>query len=445
MKNLVSWLGSQQWLIEETALERLSQVINLRENDRGLYEKLKADAAEAITHKQSKKDKAKLKPFEFQNDDAFIDAHGVLHYAIAGELTPKTGGLDTLSGLQSYSAIRDDLSMALANPSVKGFLLDYDSPGGTVAGIYETNDLISQIRQTKPVVSFVSQDMYSAAYWLGSNADKLFATQSAGIGSIGVLSVHLDQSKKLEKAGVKPTVMRAGRFKAKGNALEPLDEQTINDKQSQLNQIYMQFLSTVAVNRNLSLESMDDWAEGRTFDAKGALKLGLIDAIGTYDDAYDHLLSLVDRGDDPLNQRDININHIAQSPKKMSEENNNQEYAAEIEELKLQVKEQAAQIANYQKDIEAKEAAEKETLIAQIGAKRAVSPSEKSIFARCSLDELKAVLAESAEEPEEKEKEKEKEPVAAKHVFVGAVNASTQADAGPKLSDSSGFKDGFNS
>lgn len=444
MRILSRWFSDQSWLMEREALDQMLNVVYLRENDRALYEQLKAEVAEKISYKKNKKkiqrDRARAAESPYSDPWAFVDDKGIFHYTIDGELVPKTGALDALSGLQSYDAIQSDFEIALEDPNVKGFLLDYDSPGGTVQGIYETSDLITKIRESKPVVSFISGDMYSAAYWLGSNSDRIFATKSAGAGSIGVLSVHMDYSKKLEKTGVKPTIITAGRFKAEGNPMEPLKDETKDRIQSNLNGIYMEFLQQVSSKRNLTLESFDSWAEGRTFKATEALEVGLIDELASEEQAYQYLVSLIDTG--PRSGSQASNQSVSQTMvKNMYTQEQMDEKINEINSLKASNQE-------LKDKLEAKEKAEKTNLITQIGEFRKLSALDKTILEKCSNEELSAVLSEAkaeekeeekpAEQPQEEPKEEPKEEPAqepaAKKVFVGAVQAAEQPQEKAKLS-----------
>jgi signal peptide peptidase SppA len=163
-------------------------------------------------------------------------------------------------------------------------LLDIDSPGGSVNGLAETGDMIRQVdSNVTPVSAFTSGTMASAAYWLGSSAREVHATEMSSIGSIGVIAVHMENSKQMEKDGVKPTVFSAGKYKGIGNPYEPLSASDKEYMQAKVEGAYDFFISAVAENRGLTAEHVrEKAADGRDFYAKEAIGVGLVDRINTF-------------------------------------------------------------------------------------------------------------------------------------------------------------------
>src|SRR5215467_6271108 len=121
--------------------------------------------------------------------------------------------------------IRARLEAAAANPDVSAIVLDVDSPGGTVAGTPETAAAVRRAAEVKPVVAVANSLAASAAYWIASQASSLVVGPSADVGSIGVISAHIDRSKMLEDMGLRVTVVSAGRYKAEGNPFAPLSDE----------------------------------------------------------------------------------------------------------------------------------------------------------------------------------------------------------------------------
>jgi ClpP class serine protease len=123
--------------------------------------------------------------------------------------------------------------------------------------------------------------MASAAYMVGSAADKIVVGKNAELGSIGVLMIHTDYSKAMEKVGVKRTYLKAGKFKALGNPAEPLSDEAREVFQAELNHIYGNFIDTVALNRDVEVEKVRaDMADGRIFIGNQAVGAGLADEVG---------------------------------------------------------------------------------------------------------------------------------------------------------------------
>jgi len=128
---------------------------------------------------------------------------------IHGTLVKRTSGLEALSGLTSVEMIGQAFDTALADPSVTAIVLDVDSGGGEVAGIFDLADRIRAARGTKPIVAVSNEAAYSAAYALASAADTVYLARTAGVGSIGVIALHVDQSAQDAAEGLTYTAITA--------------------------------------------------------------------------------------------------------------------------------------------------------------------------------------------------------------------------------------------
>jgi ClpP class serine protease len=103
-------------------------------------------------------------------------------------------------------------------------MLNVDSGGGQVSGMTDTFRFLEEVGKRKPVTTYTSGMMASAAYALGVTSQHLTASDTSTVGSIGVLAIHMERSKQLEEAGIKTTVIRAGAEKASNNSFEPLSD-----------------------------------------------------------------------------------------------------------------------------------------------------------------------------------------------------------------------------
>jgi signal peptide peptidase SppA len=217
---------------------------------------------------------------------------GVGLVRISGPLTCEDSWLNALFGITSYNDIRSALSAAAADPDVKSILLDVDSGGGSVNGCMDTATFVRTIdKKIKPVVTYSGGTMASAAYWIGAAARKVFAGPTAVLGSIGVLSTHVDRSKMNEKEGVKVTVLRAGKYKALANPFEPLSDAARESVQSRLDATYDVFLDQVAAYRGQTKSFVDSrMAQGREFVGKDAVTVHLADGICSFDTIFANLL-----------------------------------------------------------------------------------------------------------------------------------------------------------
>ncbi len=111
---------------------------------------------------------------------AVIEIHGIL--------TKKPGAFDVFLGMTSYEQIEEQITQALADSSIETIILEIDSPGGEVNGIFDLADFIYESRAKKRIVALANDDAYSAAYAIASSAEKIFLTRTSGVGSIGVIT-----------------------------------------------------------------------------------------------------------------------------------------------------------------------------------------------------------------------------------------------------------------
>lgn len=170
-----------------------------------------------------------------------------------------------------------------ADPAAKAAVLVFDSPGGEVAGCFETADALPGLLGGKPHYAMVNDRATSAAYALACTAKEIVATKTAYLGSIGVLIRHEDYSGLMEKAGIGVTLITAGSHKADGNPYEALPEAVRADLQAECNKLQAMFIESVAGHRKgLSANALLAM-EARVYMAGEAIKLGLADRIGTTD------------------------------------------------------------------------------------------------------------------------------------------------------------------
>jgi len=207
---------------------------------------------------------------------------------IHGTLVRRTSGLEAVSGLASYTSIAAQLDAALASPEVAAILLDVDSPGGESGGVFDLADRIRAGVQVKPVWAVANDMAFSAAYALASGASRVFVARTGGVGSIGVIAMHIDQSVKDAKDGVRYTAVFAGERKNDLNPHEPISDEAHAVLKAEVDRVYDLFVETVARHRGLDADAVRATEAGLFFgpDAVGA---GLADAVGGFDDALSQL------------------------------------------------------------------------------------------------------------------------------------------------------------
>jgi signal peptide peptidase SppA len=174
----------------------------------------------------------------------------------------------------------NDLNNALAeasqNPAIKNVLLAVDSPGGNVTGVPESAARVAALSQMKNVFAYTEGLCCSAAYFIASQADQIFSTSSAVLGSIGVYLALLDESRALEMQGYSVDLMKAGKYKAAGSGFQPLTDEERAIFQGQVDKIYGMFTGAVRAKRpNVNIETM----QGQSFFGDDAVYAGLSDRI----------------------------------------------------------------------------------------------------------------------------------------------------------------------
>lgn len=221
-------------------------------------------------------------------DKSYAVRDGVAIIAVEGTLVHKSGYVGSSSGTMGYDGLASQIAEAIADPTVLGIMLDVDSPGGEVAGVQDLATKLSN--STKPVWAHANEMAASAAYWLASAADRLVLSNTATVGSIGVLMAHTDYSEAMSAEGIKVTLIHAGAHKVDGNPYEALPDGVKADLQTETDDLRILFASTVAVNRSVAANKAITTAqvlatEARMYRGQQAVDIGLADEVMSFDDA----------------------------------------------------------------------------------------------------------------------------------------------------------------
>lgn len=215
---------------------------------------------------------------------------GVAIIEVCGTLVQKLGTLRPWSGMSGYDGIRQNFLTALNDPDVKAIMLDIDSPGGEVAGCFDLVDAIYRARGRKPIWSILNECAYSAAYAIASAADRIVVPRTGGVGSIGVIWMHMDWSKALTGAGFKVTFITYGETKADGHPEIPLSAEALARFQGDIDMMGELFVTTVARNRNISAKAVRD-TQAATYLGAAGVSQGLADEVMAPDAAFRALLA----------------------------------------------------------------------------------------------------------------------------------------------------------
>lgn len=169
---------------------------------------------------------------------------------------------------------------------IKAIVLHVNTPGGGVAASQEMYEIIKRTKDKgKPVIVSISSLGASGGYYAACGGTLIVANEGSLVGSIGVI-MNLTNIKELsEKIGISETIIKSGELKDAGNPFRELNEKDREYFQDIVDDSYDQFLNVVSSSRNLNKEELKDIANGRVFTGRQAKEIGLIDTLGTFDDA----------------------------------------------------------------------------------------------------------------------------------------------------------------
>jgi signal peptide peptidase SppA len=218
----------------------------------------------------------------FQRPPLAASPEGIAVIPIHGSLVKRPLGMEAASGLTSYGEIAAMLDAALADPLVSGILLDIDSPGGEASGSFELARRVREVAAQKPVWAVANDAAYSAAYAIAASAQRLFVTETGGVGSIGVIALHVDQSVKDAKEGYHYTAITAGAHKNDYSPHEPLSDAAKTELQGEVDRLYAIFTEHVAAMRGLDLDAVRATEAGLYFGTN-AVTQGLADGVQMLD------------------------------------------------------------------------------------------------------------------------------------------------------------------
>ena len=206
------------------------------------------------------------------------------------------------------------ISSVRADSTVKAVVLRVASPGGSVAASEKIRTEIDLLRKVKPVIASYGNYAASGGYWISNSCDKIFSDKSTLTGSIGVFSMIPDLSGTAEKVfHVGVTNVGSSRHSDMYSLTRPLDAEETAFMQKSVDDIYEAFLENVSAGRGMDKAEIDEIAQGRVWTGSDALKIGLVDEIGTLADAVRY--AAIAAGD---TEADLGTWEVAAYPKPMT-------------------------------------------------------------------------------------------------------------------------------
>jgi len=216
---------------------------------------------------------------------------GIAIVPVIGPLVARHDWLSSLFGAASYGEIGNAVESAAVDPAVRAILLEMDSPGGEVGGLF---DLVERLGATgKPLWAVASETALSAAYAIASVADRLYVTRTGEVGSVGVVAAHIDESAADAMAGLKWTLIHSGARKVDGNTHQPLSAPAHADIQADVDALHAELIELVARNRGLPPDAVRA-TEAAIYRGARGVEVGFADHIGTIERALADLAAELD-------------------------------------------------------------------------------------------------------------------------------------------------------
>lgn len=248
---------------------------------------LHSDVLNRLVRRAEAMDLSSFAPVVVDADrDLFGVANGTAIIPVSGLLVKRQSIFGALFGGETtHAMIKAALAMAVADQGIDRILLAIDSPGGTALGLEEVAGAVQAAKQHKPVFAHTAGMMASAAYFIGSQATRIFVSADAWVGSIGVLTVVDDTSKMFEAHGVRTHVIATSALKGMGVDGAPITDEHLAEFQRTVDSFMAIFTRAVARGRNMSDSQVANVADARMHTGEQAVRLGLADEVASFDDA----------------------------------------------------------------------------------------------------------------------------------------------------------------
>lgn len=241
-------------------------------------------------------------------EDTAIKGDKIAVIDITGPMMSGGSGMPQLfsENTGAYSTvIMRQLRRAAKDRSVKAVLLNINSPGGSVTSAEEISEEVQKFKKEskKPIVATMGDAGASAAYYVASNCDKIYANGSTLTGSIGVYIGSKNLEELYKKLGISDVMIKSGVHKDILSSSRPMIAEERAILQSMVNEMYENFLETVSAGRKIPLEQVRALADGRVYTGRQAKSLKLVDEIGNYYDALKGTAELANISGEPSVQR----------------------------------------------------------------------------------------------------------------------------------------------
>ena len=187
--------------------------------------------------------------------------------------------------IMDSSGVVEELKKHAKDSSIKAIVLRVDSPGGAVAPSQEIYQEILKVKEKKKVIVSMGSVAASGGYYIAAPADKIVANAGTLTGSIGVIMEIPNFQGLMEKIGIEAQVIKSGKHKDIASVFKSLKPEEKEILQSVLDDVHDQFIRAVSDGRGMDFEEARKISDGRIFTGRMAKEAGLVDELGSLEDA----------------------------------------------------------------------------------------------------------------------------------------------------------------
>lgn len=243
-----------------------------------------------------------------------VTEDGIALVPVSGLLVDRGDWLGDLGGwATSYEGLAEQFRRLAKDSVIKSVVLDIDSGGGMVAGLWDLCAEITKLKKSKKVYAVAANFAASAAYAIGCMANEFYVSRSGTAGSIGVIVIHQSYARALDGAGIDTTIIAAGEHKADGNPFTQLSHGARAEFAASIEQTNTEFVAHVAKHRGLKPEDVRD-LQARIYSGSRAVEAGLADGVKSVEDLLEAL-----RGDAKASSRSKSSSTANQGGRAMSD------------------------------------------------------------------------------------------------------------------------------
>ena len=203
----------------------------------------------------------------------------------AGLWSEAVGVIEVRGVITDADKIVDSIRRFAKADHVRAVVLRVESPGGGVTPSQEIYRELTRLREKKPVIASLGGVAASGGYYIASACSTIVANPGTITGSIGVIMETVNVQGLLEKLGVKGVVIKAGTYKDLGSPLRDMSPEERRILGTMLDDVHRQFIAAVATGRHMDEAKIQPLADGRVYSGEQALRLGLVDQLGNFQDA----------------------------------------------------------------------------------------------------------------------------------------------------------------